>query len=644
MSRIRTRNEDPTVMKEFIFDTPDGRELARRILKPLLPFEPHDYIVDGVCRSLDGQDLMALIPTGGGKTGYIFMYMLIMSALANNPALCQPKKIVPKDPAMVAVFPTNGLEEEMELEFKKYAIAINSHTLREARKQGKDLWKIVSEQVSLILLSPEQLSSKPFERLLYHPMFRTRVCALAIDEIHLLDTWGNDFRQVFQQIGYMASHFPSRVVMIALTATLPTGPPMQQVCNFLGLKPGWFHLVHRSNIRPDLRIVIRELTHGIGNHSFPDLLWILDSRRKTMIFCETINISFRVHTYLWNNASLAANCDRKIRIRMYNLLNSPLYNAETRRLFHEDPRAQIITATDSICVGFDPPDVADIVVLGAGAQTPATILQKQGRAGRQKNRVKDLQGILYVTRSEMVAANLANSGDSAATIKNQLNVHTAKFIMAPCKVIEQDNLFSNPSSDVPCLCSTCKKTPQITKTSQCNCSGCSPDTPPLLPAVIKKLVTRSDRLTTNMCQQYSDWLIGTRNKVWKAVDLDTTDIFPPASFLPDRTIKEVLDHLHELQSAADLLVLAGTNNLLVPHINLLWQSVADIKRQISQLRAQKTRQKCNDNGDELAGESDESMAACMGVIRAGLAESCSTPGYQLEQESAVCRPESSTNM
>ncbi|EGO30787.1 hypothetical protein SERLADRAFT_404803 [Serpula lacrymans var. lacrymans S7.9] len=77
-------------------------------------------------------DLMALVPMGGGKMGYIFMYMLIISALANIPTLCQPKEIVPKDPAMVAIFPTNGLEEVVELEFQKYglnAIAINSYTI-----------------------------------------------------------------------------------------------------------------------------------------------------------------------------------------------------------------------------------------------------------------------------------------------------------------------------------------------------------------------------------------------------------------------------------------------------------------------------------------------------------------------------------
>ncbi|EGO30786.1 hypothetical protein SERLADRAFT_364590 [Serpula lacrymans var. lacrymans S7.9] len=170
-------------------------------------------------------------------------------------------------------------------------------------------------------------------------MFWTQVCALSIDKIHLLDTWGNEFCQVFQQIGYVTSHFLSQVVMIDLTATLPTGPLMQWVCNFLGLKVVSFHLVHRSNIYANLWTVIQERTQGIGNHSFPDLIWILDSCRKTIIFCETIHISLCVHIYLWNNTLMAANCDRKISIHMYNSLNSPLSNAETWCLFCEDPRA-----------------------------------------------------------------------------------------------------------------------------------------------------------------------------------------------------------------------------------------------------------------------------------------------------------------
>ena len=63
---------------------------------------------------IDGINLMALTRTGSGKTGYFTMYMLLLLALSKDPRIVMPaKKSVPKNPVMVLVFPTDGVEEEM---------------------------------------------------------------------------------------------------------------------------------------------------------------------------------------------------------------------------------------------------------------------------------------------------------------------------------------------------------------------------------------------------------------------------------------------------------------------------------------------------------------------------------------------------
>ena len=98
---------------EYRFSTPEGRALVRKTLQGTIPYDPHDYQLEGVTKSLDGVDLLAVLPTGGGKTGFLYMYMLIMKALSENPNLCDPPKHVPKDPVMIAIFPTNVLEKEM---------------------------------------------------------------------------------------------------------------------------------------------------------------------------------------------------------------------------------------------------------------------------------------------------------------------------------------------------------------------------------------------------------------------------------------------------------------------------------------------------------------------------------------------------
>lgn len=55
---------------DYKFSTPDGHQLTRKILRPLLPYDPRDDQLEGVCKMADGIDLMALTRTGSGKTGY----------------------------------------------------------------------------------------------------------------------------------------------------------------------------------------------------------------------------------------------------------------------------------------------------------------------------------------------------------------------------------------------------------------------------------------------------------------------------------------------------------------------------------------------------------------------------------------------
>jgi hypothetical protein len=97
----------------FKFYSAPGFKLARQILLEVLPhFDPHHYQIDGICKVLDGVDLVAVTPTGSGKTAYLFLSILVMIALSKSPALCPTVKF-PKDPAIVVVCPTNSIEQQM---------------------------------------------------------------------------------------------------------------------------------------------------------------------------------------------------------------------------------------------------------------------------------------------------------------------------------------------------------------------------------------------------------------------------------------------------------------------------------------------------------------------------------------------------
>lgn len=175
------------------------------------------------------------------------------------------------------------------------AVVVNAQT-----PERSDMWIRAGEGGSrVLLLSPEQLISKRLEKLINDSAFCRRVCLLAVDEAHLLDSWGNSFRQAYQQIQYVRVRFNSSLVAIAMTATLLPGDQTDRVSEFIGLRN--YHTVQRSNRRPEIQLLFRVLSHGIESWDFPDLQWVIDDMRqkKIIIFCTSIKAGFRIYSYLW---------------------------------------------------------------------------------------------------------------------------------------------------------------------------------------------------------------------------------------------------------------------------------------------------------------------------------------------------------
>jgi hypothetical protein len=93
----------------FVWSSKAGQQLCLEILLPKLPYHPHDYQLEGICASLDGKDVLAVLPTGVEKTGLLFMHMLVVQRVLEELSLC-PEKKYPKHALMLVVCPTNYLE------------------------------------------------------------------------------------------------------------------------------------------------------------------------------------------------------------------------------------------------------------------------------------------------------------------------------------------------------------------------------------------------------------------------------------------------------------------------------------------------------------------------------------------------------
>ncbi|MFA4944339.1 MAG: DNA helicase RecQ [Lentisphaeria bacterium] len=147
--------------------------------------------------TLAGRDVLALLPTGGGKS---LCYQLPALAhdgltLVISPLISLMKDQV--DALTVGGIPATFINSTLDLP-----------TLRR-RQQELD-----AGQHRLLYIAPERLPQPEFQERLR----RWRVNRIAVDEAHCISEWGHDFRPDYRQIRELRTLLPD-VPVLALTAT-----------------------------------------------------------------------------------------------------------------------------------------------------------------------------------------------------------------------------------------------------------------------------------------------------------------------------------------------------------------------------------------------------------------------------------------
>lgn len=342
---------------------------------------------------------------------------------------------------------------------------------------------MAASTASVVLLGPEQLKSPGFRSLLGKKGFSPRLVGLGVDEIHLLNSWGLEFRPVFCQIGDARLHVSEGTVVIGTTATLRPGSPTDNIVDFLCLKMSSANTIRLSNARYDIRHCWRVMRSGIQARAFRELDWVLDGGRNIIVFCPTISLGTRVLIYLWNKATSLT--DRPSRHRMYNSLNSQSYNTATLSLMRDGTQSRVTVATDTLAQGIDVAQVDDVVLYGDIPKDPDSVLQKIGRI--RDGRGKGSRAVVYLPKNASdIARQVLNSSPSqghSSTGRHRdkenlppIDPAMARLILAPCKVDILDTLYGNTPAENPCQCRTCAAQPPAVKRVPCDCSGCSPAT------------------------------------------------------------------------------------------------------------------------------------------------------------------------
>lgn len=331
--------------------------------------ELHPKQLDVMRAIIDGRDIVAILPTGFGK-----------SICFQLPAL-----LAPQARATVVVSPLIALIKDQvnDLRGRRGIRPVQGITGMTSRVvQTEILRDTANGDIRLLYVSPERLARDPVLR---GALGRQQLNRVIVDEAHCISVWGHDFRPEFRQVPASVASFSTRPPRAGLTATA-TPDVEADISGALEMsdpvivrepsdRPNLrFRVVHCADERDRARELLRFVTWSAGT---PGIVYV--SKRA---LAEEIAALLR-------RAGYAA--------RPYHAGMVPEQRDAVQEDFDSDT-TQIIVATKAFGMGINKPNIGWVLHYDLTDSLDG-YAQEAGRAARARHLTGDC--VLLYTNSDL---------------------------------------------------------------------------------------------------------------------------------------------------------------------------------------------------------------------------------------------------
>ena len=313
--------------------------------------------------AIDGNSLLAIFPTGGGKSLTFQLPALIEGGSVRGlTVVISPLQSLMKD--QVDNLADRGITE---------AVTING--LLDPISRSLAIERVQSGDASLLYISPEMLRSKTIEKIL----MARHVVRFVIDEAHCFSAWGQDFRVDYLYIGRFIKEYQerkgggTRIPVSCFTATAKQ-KVVQDICDYF---KHWLNvdlkLFASSASRKNLRYKVihvdtdedkyGQLRELVRMASCPTIIYVSRTKRTHELASKLTRDGMKALPF---NGKM--DSDEKIK-------NQDEFMSG---------RVDIIVATSAFGMGVDKSDVG-LVVHYDISDSLENYVQEAGRAGRDPN-------------------------------------------------------------------------------------------------------------------------------------------------------------------------------------------------------------------------------------------------------------------